>query len=213
MSPARAATSVVDVVAAALRERILDGDLPPGERLVEGALAADHDVARHTVRAALRVLAAERLVVVEPHRGARVAALEAGDVTALYELRTALEVEAAHLALSRHEGRLPPAVHEAAASLAARCRVGDPRWVRVSEAHTDLHAAIVRASGARRIIEAHGALAQETRLFLLRIRPHLGYARLASEHEELVADLERVGPRALRAHLRASAAVLVDQLA
>lgn len=209
----RRAPSAVDVVCAALRERILDGALAPGERLVEAALTQELAAARHTVRAALRALAAERLVVVEPHRGARVAALGAGDVTALYEVRTALEVEAAHLALARHEGRLPPAVHEAAGRLADRCRTARPRWAPVSEAHAELHAAIVRASGARRIAEAHAALEQETRLFLLRVRPHYSYARLADEHEELVAALEREGAGALRAHLRTSAAILVDQLA
>ena len=205
--------SAVDVAAAALRERILDGDLPAGSRLVEAVLTEELGAARHTVRAALRVLAAETLVVVEPPRGARVAALEGREVTARYELRTALEVEAAHLALARHEGRLPPAVHEAAAALARRCRASRPRWSAVSEAHAVLHAAIVRASGAPRIVEAHTALEQETRLFLVRIRPYFSYEQLADDHERLVDDLEQAGPSALRAHLRASAAVLVDQLA
>lgn len=207
------ATSVVDVAAGTLRERILDGSLAPGQRLVEAVLCEELGAARHTVRAALRALATERLVVVEAHRGARVAELAADDVTALYELRTALEVEAAHLALARHAGRLPPSVHDAAAQLAQRCRARRPRWATVSEAHAQLHGALVRASGARRIVGAHAALEQETRLFLLRIRPHTSYERLADEHEELVADLEAVGPSALRDHLRASAAMVVDQLA
>ncbi len=45
------------------------------------------------------------------------------------------------------------------------------------------------------------------------MRPHYSFARLADEHEELVAALEREGAGALRAHLRTSAAILVDQLA
>ena len=204
--------NAVDLAAATLRDRILDGTLAPGRRLVEAALADDLGAARHTVRAALRALAAERLVDIEAHRGARVASLDAQDVTALYELRTALEVEAAHLALTRHEGRLPPSVHDAAELLARRCRAARPRWPAVSEAHAALHAAIVRSSAAPRIVAAHAVLEQETRLFLLRIRPYFSYARLADEHEALVADLEAEGPSALRAHLRASAAVLADQI-
>ena len=58
---------------------------------------------------------------IEPHRGARVAELSGDDVRWLYELRTALELEAAHLALERNGGRLPPAVHEALARLEAAC--------------------------------------------------------------------------------------------
>ena len=58
---------------------------------------------------------------VEPNRGARVARLTADEIVALYELRTALEVEAARLALERHRGRLPAPVHEALAALERAC--------------------------------------------------------------------------------------------
>ena len=65
--------STVDQLAAVLRERILDGDLEPGRRLIERELVEAYDVARHTLRAALRRLESEGLVRVEPNRGARVA--------------------------------------------------------------------------------------------------------------------------------------------
>jgi DNA-binding GntR family transcriptional regulator len=132
--------SVVDGLASHLREAILDGELEPGRRLREVELAGAHGAARHSVRAALRALAAERLVTIERHVGARVAVLDGPAGRALYELRTALEVEAAHLALRRHDGRLPEAVHLAAAELAAVCRRPDARWSLVSRAHDALHA-------------------------------------------------------------------------
>jgi DNA-binding GntR family transcriptional regulator len=116
----------VDALAATLRRAILDGALPGGTRLREHALCAQHGVARHTARAALRALAAEGLVRVEPHRGARVAALGPDDVRSLYELRAALELEAAHLALERHGGRLPEAVHAGLSRLQEACRGADP---------------------------------------------------------------------------------------
>lgn len=204
--------SRVSAVAASLREQILDGALPAGAPLREAHLAEAHGAARHSVRAALRELAAEGLVVVEPNRGARVTALDAAAVVALYELRTALEVEAAHLALARHGGRLPPAVHEAAEALARACTRSRPSWARVSAAHGDLHAAIVAAARSERIERAHSQLAAETRLFLLRVRPYSTYASLAADHLELVVGLEASGPEVLRSHLRASASLLVDEL-
>src|SRR5215813_12994369 len=97
--------AVVDEVVDGLRREILDGTLPGGARLVEQELTERYGVARHSLRAALRALAAEGLVVVEPNRGARVAKLSPQDITWLYELRTALEVEAARLALERGGGR------------------------------------------------------------------------------------------------------------
>jgi DNA-binding GntR family transcriptional regulator len=205
-----AAASVVDVIAAGLRERIVAGALAPGERLREVQLAQDHGSGRHSVRAALRVLAAEGLVVLEPNRGARVARLEPDAVVALYELRTALEVEAAHLALHRHGGRLPRAVHAVADELAAACRAPEAGWPAVSRAHGAVHAAIVAAAGSPRIEATHAALAAETGLFLLQVRPFWSLDELAADHLALVGELERSGPDALRAHLRAAATAVVD---
>jgi DNA-binding GntR family transcriptional regulator len=202
--------SVVDRVAAQLRERILDGQLRAGTRLVEADISAAHGAARHTVRAALRALADEGLVDIVPNRGARVAGLDADAIVALYELRAALEVEAAHLALAKHGDLLPPSVHEAAEVLARACRRARPSWPTVSRAHADLHTAIVRAARSPRIEAVHDRLTAQTRLFLLLVRPHYTFARLAEEHLQLIADLEAEGPDVLRRHLRASAGALVD---
>jgi len=202
--------STVDVLADALRREILDGTLPAGVRLRERDLCEEYGVARHSLRAALRALAAEGLVRIEPHRGARVAELSADDVRWLYELRAALELEAAHLALERNGGRLPAAVHETQARLEAACRGEDPPWSAINEAHAALHGAIVAAAGSPRIAAAHAALSGEMRLFLLALKPHVAAGRLAADHAALVRGLERDGPAVLREHLRVAAATLVD---
>jgi DNA-binding GntR family transcriptional regulator len=202
--------TAVDRVAAILREQILDAQLPAGARLVEADLVETHGAARHTVRAALRALADEGLVVIAPNRGARVAGLDADAIIALYELRAALEVEAAHLALAKHGDVLPPSVHEAAEVLARACRRARPGWPTVSRAHADLHTAIVRAARSPRIEAVHDRLTAQTRLFLLQVRPHYTFAQLADEHVQLIDDLETQGPEVLRRHLRAAAGSVVD---
>ena len=194
--------SVVDELAADLRHRILDGDLPAGAPLREIELATAYDVSRHTLRAALRVLATEGLVRIEPNRGAAVAQLDADDLQGLYELRTALELEAAHLALERNGGRLPAGVHEAVTRLRATCRRTRPSWRAVAAAHADVHGSIVRAAGSARIEAAYASLAAELQLFLVQLRPVWSLERMVEHHEQLVADLEREGPQALRRHLR-----------
>jgi DNA-binding GntR family transcriptional regulator len=202
--------STVDALADALRREILDGALPSVAWLRERELTESYGVARHSLRAALRALAAEGLVTIEPHRGAHVAELTADDVRALYELRAALELEAAHLALERNERRLPPSVHDALANLQAACAGEDPPWSAINEAHAGLHAAIVAAARSPRIEAAHAALSGEMRLFLLALKPHLDPSELAADHRRLVRDLERDGPPALREHLRVAAETLVQ---
>jgi DNA-binding GntR family transcriptional regulator len=200
--------STVDALADALRREILDGALPAGAWLRERELCEAYGVARHSLRAALRALAAEGLVVIAPHRGARVAQLTADDVRWLYELRTALELEAAHLALERNGGRLPDSVRAALHRLETACAGADPPWSEINEAHAELHAAIVAAAQSPRIEAAHAALSGEMRLFLLALRPHVPAAQLAAGHAALIEGLERDGPEVLREHLREAAETL-----
>jgi len=203
--------STVDALAAALRTRILDGELTAGERLREIELAEAYGVARHSLRAALRALAAEGLVAIEPNRGARVAELTPTDIRALFELRAALEVESARLALERHGGRLPKPVHDAVRLMAAVCAQADPPWSAVVDAHDHVHGALVHAAGSPRIERAYAALAGELRLFVIQLKPRWSLERMTEHHERLLADLEAQGPEPLRAHLAEGLASIASQ--
>jgi DNA-binding GntR family transcriptional regulator len=193
--------STVEQLADLLRARILDGDLAPGRRLVERELVEDYDVARHTLRSALRRLEVEGLVTVEPNRGARVATLEPADLADLFALRLALEREAAHLALERGGGRLPQSVHDAAQALDRMARRRSAPWKDVAAAHRHVHETLVAAAGAPRVERAHAALSTEMDLFLSQLRPVWTRARLGPDHLALVRDLERDGPDVLREHM------------
>jgi DNA-binding GntR family transcriptional regulator len=194
--------STVDQLAGVLRERILGGELQPGRRLVERELVDEYDVARHTLRAALRLLQVDGLVRVEPNRGASVATLSADDLAELFALRLALEREAAHLALERGGGRLPRAVHDAAERLARLAERRRTPWSELSRAHQAVHGGLVAAACAPRIERAYGALGAELSLFLSQLRPVWSRDRLGRDHLALVRDLEREGPDVLRDHMQ-----------
>lgn len=85
-------------VANQLRQAIFQGDLSPGEKLDEKAIADALKVSRTPVRAALRILATEGLVTVYPHRGAVVAELTLEEHEENYFIRGLLEGTAALLA-------------------------------------------------------------------------------------------------------------------
>lgn len=111
-----------ELVCDALRQRIIDGTLPPGERLVEDRLAEETGVSRNPVREALRVLAVEGYVELLPRRGAVVASLSPEAVGDIFEVRAALEALAARLAARRaapaDAERLRKVLDEAEAALA-----------------------------------------------------------------------------------------------
>lgn len=94
--------SLNDLVAQNLRERILNGQLSQGDRLVEGRLSQEFGVSRVPVREALRLLATEGLVEIEPRRGASVARFDDQQMREVVEVRATLEALNAKLAARRH---------------------------------------------------------------------------------------------------------------
>ena len=95
--------SIVDRVYESVRSRILDGSLERGARLRQEALAAELGVSRTPLREALRRLASEGLVELEPNRGARIPDLSRADMLSAYEARLAIEPGAARLAAASRD--------------------------------------------------------------------------------------------------------------
>src|SRR5688500_10178468 len=87
----------------ALREEILDGVLAPGTALAEVEQANRLGVSRTPVREALARLEADGLATAASPRVLQVSELSAASITALYELREALEEQAARLAAMRRD--------------------------------------------------------------------------------------------------------------
>lgn len=79
------------LIADRLRERILRGDLAPGERIGQDAVAAEFDASRIPVREALKALEAEGLITIRPNSGAWVAELDAEEFDQIYRLREQVE--------------------------------------------------------------------------------------------------------------------------
>ena len=203
-------SSTVDTLVESLRRRILAGELKPGTPLREEALSSEYDVARHSLRSALRTLQGEGIVQIEPNRGARVKSLSPDDVRGLSELRIALEVEAARLALERGEGRLPRSVHAALERLVSACRRRRGSWGSVAEAHEALHHEIVLAANSSRLADVHRQAGAELRLFVLQLPQSWTLDRIASDHVELVERLEADGAEALRPHIEESTRALLE---
>ena len=84
-----------------IRDQIVTLELPPGAVVSEADLMDRLGMGRTPVREALRALARERLVDVNPRRGIFVAGVDARDLAALSEARLILEPSAARLAATR----------------------------------------------------------------------------------------------------------------
>jgi DNA-binding GntR family transcriptional regulator len=84
-----------------LRDRIVTLHLPPGTVLREDELMKEMGTGRTPLREAVKRLALENLVEVQPRRGTFVTAVEAADIQSITEVRAELEAYAAELAALR----------------------------------------------------------------------------------------------------------------
>lgn len=80
-----------DVVTDDLRDAIISHELEPGMKIAEDRLAVQLGVSRGPVREALMRLEREGLVIIERHKGARVATWTTTDIEEIYSMRKGLE--------------------------------------------------------------------------------------------------------------------------
>jgi DNA-binding GntR family transcriptional regulator len=91
--------TLVEYAAGEMREQILDGDLPAGERILLDEVAEHLGISPIPLREALRTLATEGLVAPLPRRGYTVAPVTVADLEETYRVRMLLEPLAVELAV------------------------------------------------------------------------------------------------------------------
>ena len=153
-----ARTVLREQVKEVLLERILRGELRPGDRLVETRIAQELGTSQAPVREALRDLELANLVESEPFRGARVRDVSDEEMLQVFPVRAALEELAAKEAARSAKGDVSALEAEIGAMRAAAKR-GD---VRVQVAHDiSFHRAVAELSGNRVLLQAWLALGIE----------------------------------------------------
>jgi DNA-binding GntR family transcriptional regulator len=182
------ATLAVEI-ARHLREQIIRGALPAGERLNETKVTRELALSRSPVREALRILEAEGLVTLEPHRGARVRGLSEQDLDEIFDVRLMLESHG----VRHHLHRLTPdalaplrrAVDDARAALAAR---DVARW---HAASLGFHDGLVMLAGNRHLTRLHEDLKTSLRRYEMSVTGAPGEPeRFQAEHEAILDALE-----------------------
>src|SRR5512145_1053619 len=94
-------SSLHEEVATRLRNMVFERQLAPGQWIDELALARDWQISRTPLREALKVLAAEGLVVPVPRQGCRVAEMSEDDADELLPVMALLEGRCAYEAVRK----------------------------------------------------------------------------------------------------------------
>ena len=184
-----------DVVFNTLRQAILKGELKPGERLMEIALAERLGVSRTPIREAMRKLEQEGLVVMIPRRGAQVANITEKDLNDVLEVRIALENVAIEKACARMTEEEMRRLWLAAKEF--EHTIAEGNLVKLAEADVAFHEVIYQASDNKRLIQVLNNMREQIYRYRVEYLKE-GETRdvLVKEHEELTKairerDVER----------------------
>ena len=194
--------TTVGRIADALREDVLTGKFPPGRRIPESAVAARFKSSRTPVREALRLLAAEGVVALRPHRGAEVPEYGLRMILDAIELVERLEAAAGEIACRRISDEEVRWIEFMTREMGAACQAGDR--VRYYNLNRRIHYAIVAATRNSALVAAYREY--NARLFRVRfvaLQPRAKLWREAMrEHREMVKLLKKRDGPALAALLR-----------
>ncbi len=193
--------SLTDELVARVRDLIIDGELKAGAKVPEAQLCTTFGVSRTPLREALKVLAAEGLVVLTLHRGASVAKITAQEIDELFPIMGALEALAGELACARLTSRELNKLETLHSDMIRDYRAGD--WVAYSKLNRAIHEAIFAIAG-------NAALSAMYQQLLVRIHAVRFVARKTPErwqeaiedHEQIMAALRSRDGRRLAATLR-----------
>jgi DNA-binding GntR family transcriptional regulator len=112
-----------------LRDRIVTLRLAPGTVLREDELMREMAIGRTPLREAVKRLALENLVAVQPRRGTFVTAVEASDIVNITEVRAELEGFAAELAAMRMYGEARAAAEALLEEIEEVTRPHEQEWL------------------------------------------------------------------------------------
>lgn len=132
-----------------IRNAIVNGKLPAGERIAEPDLAERFGISRTPIREAIRQLESEGFITVVPRKGAIVASLSARDVSEFYDLKMILEGYAARQAAAVISEKDLQRMETVNVQMEAAARKQDVR--RVIELHNEFHGIFVAAGGNERL--------------------------------------------------------------
>ncbi|MDO5606227.1 MAG: GntR family transcriptional regulator [Paracoccus sp. (in: a-proteobacteria)] len=206
-------------IARELREEVLSGVLLPGQHLPEVAISKRFSVSRGPVRDALRMLADSGLASIVPNAGVSVRQIGYADAHSLYELREALESQAARLAARKAQ---PGALAAAASVLGQQAGkiTAHPAGAYLTSGHdADFHVIVAHMTDNPLLLRLLTDELYPQLMLLRRQHQHVkGRGKIALiEHRRILDAIgdgdEQIADLQMRRHIRNSWRSLAPQIA
>lgn len=176
-------------VADELRRRILEVEIPFGQRLLEPELSSEFGVSRSSLREALQILEHEGLVISRPRKGTFVASFTNDDLREIYEARLLLEVYAFVKAVPYLKDN-DISYLESIINLMKKS-INEQKWNGLLDNDLKFHKYMVNLCGNSRIISFYNLIQIQIRAFLVRLSGYYSERKfLYDEHLELLEAIK-----------------------
>jgi len=174
-----------------IKDRIIKGDFKPRTKIYEVTIAKKLGVSRTPVREALRELAAEGFVKMEPNLGVMVIDFSLDDLQEVLQIRKLIEGFAASVAAQKISEAELKQLEKTIARMSLCIDKGDV--VGYSEANAEFHDIIFKVCGNKKLTKIHENLSNTDHRFRIRALRN-NSARLKyslEEHQKIFEALKR----------------------
>jgi phosphonate utilization transcriptional regulator len=200
-------SSLTSVVQQEIERQILQGELAPGAKLIEAALAAQLGVSRGPVREAFRMLEEAGLVRQEKNRGVFVRNIPLDEAMEIYDLRAMMDEAVGRTLASTISPEHMKALRAMVDAMERAVKAGEADAYHLL--NLEFHDKLVEFTGNRKLTAIYRRLINELSLFR---RLNLADAKLlpisASEHRAIVKAIASGDPdlagQAMRDHVLVS---------
>ncbi len=190
---------------------ILEGELRPGDRLVETRIARELGVSQSPTREAIRDLAAAGFLEIEPYRGASIRQFTKEDFLDAMEVRGELEAIAASRAATRITEAEIEMLKTLIEDMHAMGEAGDAHGQAMK--NTQFHRTVVRAAGSEALERVWATLEPFARTYVTAMVPGTDLLWLGDRHGAIVEALENGDAEAVASVMRQHAREARDVLA
>lgn len=182
--------SLVESIVEDLQDKILKGQLVPGQRMVEAELCDKMGISRSPLREAFRILESQGYLVHKPRRGMHVTKVSLQEIENIYTIRANLESLATSLAVKQGDpGTLNELkkLHQEMMDAAGEGNIGTYQRLNLK-----FHEILNNASGNQRLSDLIDNFVKQTNRYRVVVFTTPGKLQASiRNHEELIHSFEK----------------------
>ncbi|MCK5351495.1 GntR family transcriptional regulator [bacterium] len=182
--------SLVESIVEDLQDKIIMGQLKPGQRMVEAELCEKMGISRSPLREAFRVLESQGFLAHEPRKGMHVSRVSLAELENIYAIRANLESLATKLAVQNGDPQALEELKKLHHEMIRRAEEGDTGAYH--QLNLKFHGILTKASRNQRLTELIDTFVKQTNRYRVVVFATPGKLQASIQnHEELIRSFEK----------------------